>query len=119
MIQDKTFSAFSWPTLLLAVTVGCGSGFARDDTTSQTRMLVSELLGIPYDNVSPNKKLTDLGYKSSHEKELLVLLEQNNLFRFSSSQAFSIISQLDLENASVLELANAIREKNASGKDSG
>ena len=103
--------------LLFAATIGLmalpfmGCGVYRDDTTSATRQLVAEQLGVEYGIVKANATLNDLNCDDLDIVEIIMTLEESFDITIADSEFESLAGERDWNELTILEIANLVRAK--------
>ena len=97
--------------LLLFFALVAGCGVHRDDTTGTTRRIVSEQLGISYDDAKAHTTLGKLGCDDLDVVELVMELEESFDITISDDEFDALGGTKGWQSISVLDLANLVRKK--------
>ena len=95
--------------MLVLLLIGCG--VHRDDTTTTLRQLVSEQLGISYDDAKPATTLAKLGCDDLDVVELIMEIEESFNIIISDDEFDALGGADGWQSISVLDLASLVREK--------
>ena len=96
---------------LVLVSLVTGCGVHRDDTTGTTRRIVSEQLGISYDDAKAHTTLGNLGCDDLDVVELIMELEDSFDITISDVEFDNLGGKKGWQSISILDLANLVRKK--------